>query len=120
MHGFTPRYVIGRSTPVELSNFSINGLVMPNFESQLFEGYVPHLLEILVNAIVMRACSLKWHFDEKFAYPILFLVNYNYEMSKKGVLDFSISYLFQFSRYLGFRHYVNLIAYDVIVSHRLK
>ena len=31
--------------------------------------------------------------DEKIVYPILMLVNDNYEMGKKGVLGFSISYL---------------------------
>ena len=42
------------------------------------------------------------------------LVNYNYEMSKKGVLGFSISYLVL--EIFGFMTYVNWIAYDVIVS----
>ena len=37
--------------------------------------------------------NLKGFLDEKIVYPILILVNYNYEMSKKGVLGFSISYL---------------------------
>ena len=40
------------------------------------------------------SCLLKGFLDyEKIVYPILILVNYNYEMSKKGVLGFSISYL---------------------------
>ena len=43
--------------------------------------------------------SLKCYWDEKIVYPILTLVNYNYEMSKIGVLGFSI-----YSRYLGFWH----------------
>ena len=36
---------------------------------------------------------LMCYWDEKNVYPILISVNYNYEMSKKGVLGFSISYL---------------------------
>ena len=36
---------------------------------------------------------LKGFLDEKIVHPFLILVNYNYEMSKKGVLGFSISYL---------------------------
>ena len=38
-------------------------------------------LKFLVNELVMRACSLKCHCDEKFVYQILFLINYNYDMS---------------------------------------
>ena len=43
---------------------------------------------------------LKCYWDEKNIYPILILVNYNYEMSKTGVLGFS-EYLISFLRYLG-------------------
>ena len=52
---------------------------------------------------------LKLYLDEKSSLPNC----HNYEMSKKGDLGFSISYLF-------FLTYVNKIAYDVIVSYRLK
>ena len=42
-------------------------------------------------------------------YPTLILVNYNYEMSKKGVLGFSIKNLvLEIFRFLA---YVNEIAY---------
>ena len=37
--------------------------------------------------------TLKGFLDEKIVYPILILVNYNYEMNKKGVLCYSISNL---------------------------
>ena len=50
-------------------------------------------------------CMLKGFLDEITVYPILILVNYNYEMSKKGVLSFSISYLvleiFRFLTYVN-------------------
>ena len=32
-------------------------------------------------------------YHEKIVYPILILVNYNYEIIKKGIIGFSISYL---------------------------
>ena len=48
---------------------------------------------------------LKCHWDEKIVYLILIFVNYNYEMSKKGVLSFSISNLvpeiFRFLTYVN-------------------
>ena len=37
--------------------------------------------------------ELKGLLDEKIVYPIFISVNYNYEISKKGVLGFAISYL---------------------------
>ena len=43
-----------------------------------------------MNALVMLTSSLKGHCD---VYPILFLVNYNYEMSKKCFLGFAIDIL---------------------------
>ena len=82
MHCFTPVYVIRHTTlGFELSNFSINGLATGNFESYCSKTMFQIDLKCLVNELVMRACSLKYHCDEKFVYQILFLVNYNYEMS---------------------------------------
>ena len=57
--------------------------------------------------------------DEKIVYAILILVNYNYEMSKKGVLGFSISYLV-LEIYRFFTYVAKLDSVDVIVSPRLK
>ena len=37
--------------------------------------------------------NLKCYWDEIIVYPILIWLNYNYEMSKKGVLCFSMSYV---------------------------
>ena len=37
--------------------------------------------------------TLKGFLDEKIVYPILILVNYNYELNKKGVLCYSTSNL---------------------------
>ena len=48
---------------------------------------------------------LKGFLNEKIVFPILILVSYNYEMIKKGVLGFSISYLvleiFRFLTYVN-------------------
>ena len=61
---------------------------------------------------------LKGFLNENIVYPILILLNYNYEMSKEGVLGFSISYLVL--EIFKFLTYLNWLGYDVIVSHSLK
>ena len=61
---------------------------------------------------------LKGLLDEKIVCPILMLVNCNYEMSKKGVIGFSIScFILEIFRVLT---YDNLLDDDVIVSLRLN
>ena len=58
--------------------------------------------------------DLKCYCTEKIVYKILILVNYNYEMSKNGILGFSISYLVL--KIFRFLIYLNYIAHGVIVS----
>ena len=56
---------------------------------------------------------LKGFLDEKIVFPILILVNCNYEMSRKGVLGFSVScFILEIFRVLT---YDNLLDDDVIV-----
>ena len=43
----------------------------------------------MVRACLYKKYDYKCDYDGKIIYPILILVNYNLEMSKKGVLSFS-------------------------------
>ena len=61
--------------------------------------------------------GLKCHLDEKIVYPILILVNYNYEIKKER--SFSISYPVLEIVYLGFSH-MQIMTYVVVCSHSLK
>ena len=47
------------------------------------------------DACLILKMILSRFLDEKIVYPILTLVNYNYEMSKKGVIGFSYKILFR-------------------------
>ena len=57
--------------------------------------YLTFTVYIVSNQLIFEKehLNLKCYWDEKIVYLILILLNYNYEISKKAVLGFSISYL---------------------------
>ena len=52
---------------------------------------VKRRLKIYINGVDL--VKFKYNYDDKIVFPMLILVNYSFQVSKKGVFSFSIFYL---------------------------